>query len=315
MKRIQGTETMSSLKKLLKYFADPLFRLNVNSRVGINHFMSDEDFIKKQYFLKTGRVLNLDNPTRFNEKLQWLKLYNRKPLFTIMVDKYAVKEYLEPIIGSKHIVPLLGVWNKFEDIDFNSLPDKFVIKTTHGCGGMYICREKSKFDVNAAAKDIRKALKRNYYYNCREWPYKDVKPRIIAEKYLQDGEMLNLNVYKIFNLSGKPTLIQSIQNDKTKYETIDYFDTEWNLLDLRQNYQNSKYPLPRPETLEKMLELSAKCSAGFPFLRTDWYEVNKEVFFSEFTFFSDAGHEAFYPDEWDERLGALIDLSLVDGMS
>ena len=302
---------MGIMTNAVRYIHDPLFRFNVNSRIGLSHAVPDETHIRKQYYLKTGRKLNLDNPTRFNEKLQWLKLHNRKPVFTTMVDKWAVKGYLAPIIGSEYIVPLLGVWDRVEDIDFDALPERFVIKTTHGCGGMYICRDKTKFDRAAVCRELRKALKRNYFYTSREWPYKDVKPRIIAEEYLQDGEHPNLTVYKVFNLSGRPTLIQTIQNDKMKSETIDYFDTDWNLLDLRQNYPNSEHPLPKPKTLGKMLELSEKCSAGFPFLRTDWYEVNGRVYFSEFTFFTDAGHEPFHPDEWDEKLGAMIDLSLV----
>lgn len=300
------------IRKMAKYINDPIFRFNVNSILGFYDNVSDEEYLNRQYFLYTGEKLNLQNPKGFNEKMQWLKLYNRKPVFTIMVDKHAVKEYLTPIIGAEHIVPLLATWIHVDEIDINSLPSQFVLKTTHGCGGMYICRDKEQFDINKAKKGLNKSLKKSYFAHSREWPYKNVVPKIIAEKYLQDGNTLNLNVYKIFNFSGTPYLIQTIQNDKTAEETIDYFDTEWNLLELKQNYPNSKHPLPKPKTLDKMLELSKKCSKGIPFIRTDWYEVNGVVFFSEFTFFSDAGMAPFYPTEWDKKLGDMIDLTLCD---
>lgn len=297
---------MNILKKLGRFVSEPEYRFNISSYYGLLNRMPDRKFVEKQYFLKTHRKLNLDNPVTFNEKLQWLKLYYHKDIFTKMVDKLSVKDYLLPIIGEKHIVPTLGRWKSFCEIDFTVLPEQFVLKTNHGCGGMYICRNKKEFDIKKAEAILSEALRHNYYYSSREWPYKNVKPMILAEQYLQDGDTRNLNVYKVFNFSGEPFMIQSIQNDKTKEESIDYFDTSWKLLALRQNYPNSKEPLKRPITLEKILKLSAKCSKGFPFLRTDWYEVNGEVYFSEFTFYSDAGHELFHPDEWDRKLGDLI---------
>lgn len=297
---------MNIYQKMIRFLLDENYRFNISSYYGLLNLMSDRRYIEKQYYLKTHRKLNLENPITFNEKLQWLKLYYRESIFTTMVDKIAVKDYLIPIIGREHIIPQLGVWDSFMKINFSTLPNRFVLKTNHGCGGMYICRDKTKIDLMKAENILNKALKHNYYFSSREWPYKNVRPMIFAEDYIQDGDVMNLNVYKVFNFSGKPTIIQSIQNDKTKDETIDYFDISWNRLDLRQNYPNSKVPLKKPATLKMILELSEKCSEGFPFLRTDWYEANGKVYFSEFTFYSDAGHELFYPDTWDKKLGDLI---------
>ncbi len=296
------------IKKVKRYVTDPIFRFNVNSMIGLYNKLSDEKYLKKQFMLNTGQKLDLTNPIGFNAKMQWLKLYNRQDIYTTMVDKYSVKSYLTPIIGKEHIAGLLGAWTDPDDIEFAKLPDKFVLKTTHGCGGMFICRDKKKLDFLSVKKQLKKALKRNYYNSCREWPYKNVKPRIIAEEYLQDGDSKILNVYKVFCFSGVPYLIQTIQNDKTRDETIDYFDTKWNLLKLKQNFPNSKVPLKRPKTLDEILELSKACSRDIPFVRTDWYEVNGNVIFSEFTFFSDAGLAKFYPSKWDIVLGNMINL-------
>lgn len=299
---------MNAVHRVLRYLKEPAYRFDVNEHLGLYNHLSDEAYTIRQYKLRTGRTLDLTSPETFNEKLQWLKLYDRKPVYTTMVDKYAVKDFLARRIGKEHIVPLLGVWERFDEIPFDALPDQFVLKTTHGSSGMAVCRDKSRFDRAAMKAKFDKALKRNYYLHCREWPYKDVKPRIIAERYMQDGDTENLNVYRVFNFSGVPTIVQTVQNDKQPNKTIDFFDTAWNLLDLRQNYPNSARPLARPKTLDTMLRLSALCSEGFPFLRTDWYEVNGEVYFSEFTFYTSAGYQPFHPDDWNLKLGSLINL-------
>ena len=188
------------------------------------------------------------------------------------------------------------------------MPNQFVLKTNHDSGTVIICKDKKTFDVDAARKRINKKIHHNYYYAGREWPYKNVNPKIIAEKYMQDKNSDSLNVYKIFDFNGNPTLIQTIQNDKTPDETIDYYDINWELLDLRQNFPNSDHPLPRPETLDEMLYLARILSVGFAFIRTDFYTINGKVYFSEFTFYSDAGFASFEPKEWDLKLGALIQL-------
>ena len=292
----------------IKYLSDADYRFMFNAAKGKYNQIPDKEYLQKMFRAKMGKELDLENPQTFNEKMQWLKLYYHLPEFTVMADKYSVRDYLAKKIGTQYSVPLLGVWDSPDQIDTGVLPNQFVLKTTHGCGGMFICRDKHEFDIEKAKKTLRGTFYKNYFNYMREWPYKDIQPRVIAEQYMQNGEERNLKVYKVLNFNGVPRIIQTIQNDKTPDESIDYFDTEWNILELRQNYPNSKVPTPRPATLEKMLELSATCSEGIPFLRTDWYEVNGEVFFSEFTFYSDAGMEPFYPSKWDAILGDWITL-------
>lgn len=274
----------------------------------IAKILSDESYIKLMYRIKMGKKINLNNPTSFNEKLQWLKLYDRKDIYTEMVDKYEVKKLIADKIGEEYVIKTLGVWGRFEDIDFEKLPNQFVLKTTHDSGTVIICKDKSTFDVEGARKKINARLKYNYFYSCREWPYKNVKPRIIAEEFMQDRDFPVLNVFKVFNFNNGEQIVQAIQNDKTPHERIDYFDTKWKKLAFRQNYANSDMPLPKPATLEKMLEISKILSEGFAFLRTDFYEVNGNLYFSEFTFYSDAGLARFDPEEWDYTFGDWINL-------
>lgn len=275
--------------------------------------LPDSIFLRLHYRKSVGKSLNIKEPRTFNEKLQWLKLYNRNPHYSSMVDKYEVKKYVAEKIGQEHVINTLGVWDNFDDIPFDNLPNQFVLKCTHDSGGIVICTDKGKFDYEYAKKKLSDSMKRNYFWIGREWPYKDVKPRILAEEYLTDknqkGE--SLNVYKIMTFNGVPKIIQTIQNDKNPNETIDYFDIDWNLLDLRQDYPNSKRPLSKPTHLSEMLYYSEMLVGNVPFLRTDFYEVNDQVFFSEFTFFSDNGFAKFSDFCWDIRLGEWIDLSKV----
>lgn len=277
------------------------------NRRGFFKIMKDEAFLRMIYKANFNYELNLENPETFNQKLQWLKLYDRKPIYTTMVDKVAVKEFVANKIGKEYIIPTLGIWDKFEDIDFDTLPNQFVLKCTHDSGGLIICKDKRILDINTVRKKINRCLSRNYFFQNREWPYKDVKPRILAEQYMEDSNSADsLNVYKIMTFNGEPKIIQTIQNDKKENETIDYFDCKWNLLELRQNFPNSDKPLNKPKNLEKMLELAKKMCKGFAFLRVDFYEVNGNLYFSEYTFFSDSGLAKFTPDKWDRMLGEWI---------
>lgn len=300
------------VKKLFSYITNPKKCLDyIQNRILHSSYgkkMEDEKYIKKMFKLNMGYELDLDNPKTFNEKLQWLKLHNRNPIYTTMVDKYLSKEYVAERIGEKYVAKLFGVWDSFDDIDFDSLPEQFVLKTTQDCGGVVVCKDKRALDKKKARGFLEWHLSREYFYHCREWPYKNVKPRIIAEEFLKDADNEVLPVYKIMCFGGEPKIIQTIQNDKKPNETIDYFDTEWNLLDLRQNYPNSKIPLAKPEKLGEMLEIAKRLSLDTSFIRIDLYTVNNEIYFSEFTFFSDAGFAAFDPESWDEKLGEWIDL-------
>jgi hypothetical protein len=292
---------------------DRLFRYRILASKNLLLIKNDKHVVKKLYRLSFKKKLNLDNPQTFNEKLQWLKLYDRNPEYTKMVDKAAAKDYVAERIGAEYIIPTLGVYEKFEDIDFNALPNQFVLKCTHDSGGLVICKDKSKLDVERAKRTINASLKANFYYHSREWPYKNVKPRIIAEKYIETqekiGEQLNsLIVYKFMCFNGEPKVIQVIQGDKTQYESIDYFDAEWKLLDLRQNFPNSKVHLPKPRNFDKMFEFAKNFSAGRSFLRVDFYEPDQKLYFSEFTFYSDGGFAKFEPIEWDNELGEWMGL-------
>ena len=298
-----------TLRGLKYYLSDPKRILDFAARLGLLNWIGDEKYIRIKYHQSFGKEPELDNPKSFNEKLQWLKLYDRKPFYSEVVDKCEVRKYIAERIGDEYIIPLVGgPWNSVDEIDFDALPEQFVLKCTHDSGGLIICRDKSKLDTEIARAKLRKSLKRNYYWMSREWPYKDVRPRIIAEKYMEDSSSVNLNVYKIFCFNGEPRIFQTIQNDKTPQESIDYFDTEWNRLDLRQNFPNSEQPLPKPATLSEMLRIAALLSQGMPFIRTDLYEINGKVYFSELTFYSDTGLAKFDPPEWDEILGSWIKL-------
>lgn len=289
---------LSHPSKFFKHFAAKKLRERTD--------LCDEEYIKKMFRIKLGYDIDLEHPVTFNEKLNWLKLYNRNPIFTVMVDKHAVKEYVSNLIGGKHVVKELGVYDSFDEIDFESLPNQFVLKTTHGSGGIAICKDKSSFDISKARKKLGDGLKENYYYQCREWPYKDVEPHIIAESFLSDGVNSILPVYKFFCFNGEPFLAQVIQNDKCSDETIDYVDMEWNLLPVKQNYPNSKIMLEKPSCLNEMIRICRSLTKGIPFVRCDLYVVQNQVFFSEFTFYSDSGFEPFYPKEWDTILGDKI---------
>jgi len=281
----------------------------VFQKTGLADRLSDETYLKCLYRVRTGKKLNLKTPTTFNEKLQWLKLYDRKPLYTTLVDKYAVRQYIKDKIGEEYLIPLVGgPWKSFDEIDFDALPNQFVLKCTHDSGGLIICRDKSRLNIDAARKRINKSLKRNYYYRGREWPYKNVPPQIIAEQYMTDEGNVNLPVYKIFCFHGEPRIIQSIQNDKQPNESIDYFDTDWNLLKLRQNFPNSATPFARPAQLPAMLEIARKLSKGNSFIRVDLYTINGKVKFSEHTFYSDCGTAKFEPETWDLTLGQWLKL-------
>lgn len=268
--------------------------------------MPDEEYLKKMFKYKMGYELDLTNPKTFNEKLNYLKLHNRNPLFTKMVDKHDVKEYVSSIIGKEYIIKELGVFNNTSEINLENLPNEFAMKTTHGSGGVVVCKDKTKLNWKQIFENFDESLKRNYYFSFREWPYKDIKPRIIIEELMSDGKNDVLPVYKFFCFDGKPVLLQAIKNDKMPNETIDYFDMDWNLLKLTQNFKNSKKPLEKPVTFEEMKEIAAKLSKGFLFIRVDLYLINGRTYFSEFTFYSDAGVEKFHPSDWDLKLGNLI---------
>ncbi|MCQ2802422.1 MAG: glycosyl transferase [Bacilli bacterium] len=275
---------------------------------GFLNWINDKTYLKICYKIETGERLNLKQPKTFNEKLQWLKLYYRKKDFSTMVDKYDVKKIISEKIGEQYVIPSIGIYNSFDEIDFDILPNQFVIKLTHNSGGVVICKNKNEFEPGLYKEKFKNLMKQNYFYRGREWPYKNVKPRILVETYMKDGNYDVLPVYKVLNFGGEPKLIQVILNDKTKNETVDYYDVNWKKLDIRQNFPNSSIVLPKPKKLDEILNLARKLSADFPHIRTDFYIINNKVYFSEYTFFSDCGFKKFIPNNWDLTLGNLIEL-------
>lgn len=262
------------MNKFQKFVMDPAYRMRSLSRHGVLNIITDETYLKIMFQKSLHKKLNLEMPLTFNEKMQWLKLYDRKPLYTDMVDKLKAKEYVAEKIGRNYIIPTLKVWNSPDEIKFNDLPNQFVIKCNHNSGGLYICRDKDKLNEQAVVKGIRKGYKQNYYYSCREWPYKNVFRKIFAEKYCQNHDNEYLPVFKFFCFNGVPKIIQVIQNDKQIDETIDYYDIDWHLLELHQNYPNSEEHIPKPDKLDEMISVARNLSEDIAFLRVDLYYIN-----------------------------------------
>ncbi len=275
----------------------------------IDRLLSDKLFLKIQYRRILREKLNLDNPKKYNEKLQWLKLYNRRPEYTALVDKYEAKSIIAKQIGEDHIIKTLGVWNRFEDIDFDSLPNQFVLKCTHDSGGLVICKDKQKLDLKKAKNKIEASLKSNFFYFSREWPYKNVKPRIIAEKYMED-ETGELKDFKFFCFNGEPKALfiasdRQVKDEETKF---DFFDMAFNHLPFRGGHPNSTKPIPCPNGFEEMKRLARILSAGMPHVRVDFYDVNGQIYFGEMTFFHWSGMAPFDPQEWNYKFGEWLEL-------
>lgn len=279
----------------------------------IGKYVPDSLYLRRQYKKIMGKPLNLKNPHTFNEKLQWLKLHDRNPLYITMVDKYAVKKYVADMIGEEYIVPTLGVWDKFDDINFGELPDQFVLKCTHDSGGVIICKDKSKLDIEKAKEKVEKSLKTNYYLLGREWPYKDVPRKIIAEEFLDDNGHVPVD-YKVYCFNGNPYKVMlCLDRDKDEATKFYSFDKDWNLL--RHNRWGIAAPenftLPKPASLGLMFEFAAMLSKGMPFVRVDFYELNRKLYFGELTLFPDSGFDNAILPEIDLLYGEMINLDTV----
>ena len=301
------------LKKLCKFVTNKKYRTRILDSLGTYNHLSDEAYLRKMYKFWMGKELNLNDPKTYTEKIQWLKLYDRKPIYTTMVDKCEAKKYVAERIGEQYIIPTLGVWDKFEDIDFNSLPNQFVLKCTHDSGGLVIVRDKSTFNESRARKKINKCLKTEYFYHGREWPYKNVKPRIIAETFMEDEETAELRDYKFFAFNGEAkALFVATERQKAGTEVkFDFFDMDYNHLPIRNGHPNADMVPQKPKCFEEMRELAGKLSEGIPQVRVDFYEVNGKVYFGELTFAHFGGMVPFKPNEWDKTFGDLVDLSIV----
>lgn len=302
----------SKQKKILDYLFHPrkvIFRIGIK---GGFRFLNDETYLRLMYYCKLGKKLNLSTPQTYNEKLQWLKLNYRDPLHTMLVDKYEAKKCVAKIIGEEYIIPTLGVYDSFDEINFDALPNEFVLKCTHDSGGLVICKDKASLNIQKAKKKLNKSLKRNYYWAGREWAYRNVKPRIIAEKYMIDEASQSLRDYKFFCSDGcaKAMLIISDRENSSVETTGSFYDMEFRRLPFQIGRPYSEEELERPINFQKMKMLAEKLAQGIPHVRVDFYEVNGAIFIGEITFYHCSGLKPFEPEEWDRKFGEIINLPL-----
>lgn len=300
--RIASRMTSKEAFKWFVYYFSKLMR-----ELGFSVF--DKVFLKQLWLLTKGSKLNLKSPKTFNEKLQWLKIYYRRPELTTMVDKYSVKEYVASKIGIQYVAKLLGVWDRPEDIDLNSLPTKFVLKTTFGGGGyIIICKDKQSFDLPKAISKLKSQMKLNLYMDLCEWPYKNVKKRIIAEELLEpDNEDQQITDFKFFCFNGEPKIMY-ISDDGAAEPHTDFYDMQGRHLNLQMRDPNSINVPSLPDTFEEMKILAAKLSENIPFVRVDFYNSKGCVYFGELTFFPCGGFAPFYPKEWETTFGNWLKL-------
>ena len=300
---------ISKISTLSKIVFNKDFRFCYFADKGKKGSVPAEEFLKIRYRSEFGKELNLECPETYTEKLQWLKLYDHRPEYTLMVDKSAVKQYVAERIGEEYVIPLLGVWERVEDIDFASLPEKFVLKTTHDSGGLVICKDKKELDVQRAIKKLTYFLNRRYYDYNREWPYKNVMPRIIAEQYMEDSTYKELRDYKFFTFGGVPKVLYIAQGRGKGEPTVaDFIDMDFNHLPFTIDHDTAEVPPEKPQNFELMKKLAAKLSEGTPQLRVDFYEVDGRVYFGEMTFFHCSGLAPFHPKEWDRIFGDWVTL-------
>lgn len=274
--------------------------------------LSDSRYLILLFKYKVGYPLHLDNPQTYNEKLQWIKLYYHRPEMSTMVDKYSVKDYVANKIGGEYIIPTLGVWNDAKNIEWDKLPNQFVLKTTNGGGssGVVICKDKSKIDIPKIVKSLNSSLKFDIYKEFREWPYKDVKARVIAEEYLEEKDKTSLTDYKVMCFDGKVKLIEYHEGRYTSHHTQDFYDRDWNLTKITQGRYGefNKNPSPKPALLDEMIRLSEILAEGLPHVRVDWYIVDNHLYFGELTFFDGSGLCPWDRYEDDLLMGSWITL-------
>lgn len=268
--------------------------------------LPDSWFIRWKYRLLMGHRLDLRHPSAYSEKLQWMKLNDRNPLYVEMVDKASAKEHAAAVLGAEHVIPTLGVWDRAEDIDFRSLPGKFVLKCTHDSGSCIICD--GSIDIAGIRQRLAKALSSNYFWGNREWPYKGVKPRVIAEPFVVDTETGQLLDYKFFCFDGKPSLMFIASGRASGDTRFDFYDMEFRHLPFTNGHPCADVPPEKPEGFEQMKDMAAALSQGLRHVRIDFYQADGVIYFGEYTFFHWSGFKPFEPEEWDKEIGKLLNL-------
>ena len=298
------------MSKIRTFIENPQYFITSPASKGWLNWVPDSLYLKVLYRVIMGRKLNLKNPKEYNEKLQWLKLNDRKPEYSTMVDKYEVRGYIEDLLGDKYLIPCLGIYDSVDDIDIDALPDRFVLKCTHDSGSVEICKDKSSFDIEGARHRLSQAMKRNYYATYREWPYKYVKPRVIAEGYLE-GDEGDLKDYKVMCFNGEAKIIEVHENRfvEGKVHTQTFYDREWNIVPLTQiETVTVDRPGERPRQLDEILRLSELIAKNMYHARIDWYIEGDKIYFGEITFFDGSGFESFSTPEMERMLGDMINL-------
>lgn len=295
---------MKLIKKIVNHLK---WRLD---KMGVFNHLSDEKYLKFCYFLRIGKKLNLDNPKTFNEKLQWLKINDRNPRYINMVDKYEVKKYIETTIGLEYVIPTFGIYNSFQEINFEKLPKRFVMKCTHNSGGVVVINDKNKINIKELEKKFNRMLKKNFFYVGREWPYKNIVPRIIIEENIQEEDSKEqIKDYKIMCFNGEPkcSFVCSNRNAESGL-CVNFYDYNWKPMPFERHYPKNKQEIEKPSQYNKMLELAKKLSKDIPFVRVDFYQKGEQIYFGELTFYPGSGMEEFTPDEWDEKIGNWLEL-------
>lgn len=302
------------MNKLQKYLHNPKLLYPLVSSRGLTHWVPDKMHLSIMYWARIGRWPDLDNPRTFNEKLQWLKLYDRNPIYNTLVDKHAVKQWVADRIGSEYVTETYARWDRVEDIDISELPERFVLKTNHDCGGVAICKDRTTFNLEAARAKLARHLNTNYFWGGREWPYKDVRPCVFAEEYLEpdasesspDQDEIDLTDYKFMCFNGEPRCAFTCVGRAKGDLRVDFFDADWHHMSFTRHYPNADVLPAAPRYLREMQRLARTLSDGIPFIRVDFYEQAERIILGEMTLYPGSGFEEFDKEEWDERLGDWI---------
>lgn len=304
MLRKIGTHTKEVL------FNPGLIILKINDW-GWLKWLPDKQLLKLIYWVRIGKRLNLNTPTTFNEKLNWMKLNDRNPVYTDLVDKYEVRNHVKRLLGEEYLIKLIGVYDNFDEIDFEKLPKRFVIKCTHDSGGIVICEDKANFNISEARRKINRGLKKNFFFHGREWPYKNVNPRVICEEFVETKDGYLPRDYKIFCFNGEPKFFY-IVSDRGRSAKMDCFDIQWNKYKLMQHYPNSDYDIEKPKNWDDMIRCAKILSEGLPHVRVDFYiDAKDRVLFGELTLLHFSGCEKFIPDSFDEYFGKMLELPTI----
>lgn len=294
----KGTRTFVQI--ILHYF----YAVGLRIAIITSKFWPIKAYLKFRYFFEVHGLLNLENPVTFNDKLNWLKINDRNPKYTMLADKYEVKKYVTSIIGEEFVVPCYGVYDNLEDIDYTKLPERFVIKTTHDSSGAFIVKDKNKIDINELAHKMRKSLSKNHYWLYREWPYKNIKPRIIVDKFLDDHTGNELRDYKFWCFGGVPKIMYCTNKGLDIFEN--FYDMDFKPVDINHGFKRNVPEFEKPKEFELMKSLAAKLSKDIPFVRVDFFDVDGMVYFGEFTFYDWGGFRAFEDGKWETVLGDWI---------